>query len=573
MKLKILVIAAAILLWAPPVQANVNDFIVTDFNGKYVLGNDVNGGRMRVTESIDLLYSDYNHGILRALPKTYKDNPLKLNIISVKRDGKSEPYTTYEESGNEVIKIGSKNRTITGFHSYEIIYELSNILSFYDDYDEWYWDINGDQWQQPFDSVRGEVIFPSGWSREGMPEARCFTGKYRVDSGDCILTPTDTGYKFLTTRSLNPNETLTIAAAIPKGIFSPRSLADKIVDNLSNILGISAGIAGAAVIAGLWWRHGKDYKGRGVIIPEYEPPENLTPAEVGLLADYNVDGRDLSSTIIDLAIRKYIRIHDEEYKVLGLFKRHRFSLELLNTDLKPLKFHENVLITDLFNNLKAGEKIAMEDIDKTKMQKTVKTIKEKLNSNLTKKYGLIEEKSEKYRAILILLPFMVLPLLIIFNLDWGWFVGFAIIGLSSYIFGYLMKRRSHAGVKTYEKIQGLKLYMDTVEKRRLKMLQSVDRPYAEPSKTPELFEKLLPFAVALGLEKSWAKQFEGIYKQPDWYTGNYHSFNMGYFAGNLSNATRAMNSSFAPPSNSGGSGVGGGGFSGGGGGGGGGGGW
>ena len=56
----------------------------------------------------------------------------------------------------------------------------------------------------------------------------------------------------------------------------------------------------------LWRRYGKDYKGKGVIVPEYEPPAGLSPAEVGLLYDYNVDGRDLTATLIDLAIRGYI---------------------------------------------------------------------------------------------------------------------------------------------------------------------------------------------------------------------------------------------------------------------------
>lgn len=104
-------------------------------------------------------------------------------------------------------------------------------------------------------------------------------------------------------------------------------------------------------------------------------------------------------------------------------------------------------------------------------------------------------------------------------------------------------------------------------------MQSVERPYAEPSKTVNLFESLLPYAVAMGVEKSWAKQFDDIYKeQPDWYQGS-GTFTGNRLASGLSSGIGAMNSSFSHSTSSSSSGSGGGGFSGGGGGGGGGGGW
>ena len=157
---------------------------------------------------------------------------------------------------------------------------------------------------------------------------------------------------------------------------------------------------------------------------------------------------------------------------------------------------------------------------------------------------------------------------------WGWALGMALAGAASILSLVFMKRRSHAGVESYEHIKGLKLYMDTAEKDRLKMMQSVDRPYAEPSPTVELFEKLLPYAVALGVEQSWAKQFENIYReQPQWYSGNTAGFNTVYFASSLASGISSMNTSFYTSTSSSSSGSGGGGFSGGGGGGGGGGGW
>jgi uncharacterized membrane protein len=133
-------------------------------------------------------------------------------------------------------------------------------------------------------------------------------------------------------------------------------------------------------------------------------------------------------------------------------------------------------------------------------------------------------------------------------------------------------------VDAREKIKGLKLYLETAEKDRIAMLQSPDAPYAakssEPKKTVELFEKLLPFAIVLGVENQWAKQFESIYTTPpDWYSGNWGAFSAVYLASSLGGSMEAMGATFTPSGSSSSSGFGGGGFSGGGGGGGGGGGW
>ncbi|HTE21513.1 MAG TPA: DUF2207 domain-containing protein [Candidatus Limnocylindria bacterium] len=323
-----------------------------------------------------------------------------------------------------------------------------------------------------------------------------------------------------------------------------------------------------------WWRWGKDHKGRGVIIPEYQAPKGLTPAEAGLLMDYSVDGRDLTATIIDLAVRGFIKIHDTEKKTLGLFKSHEFSLELVNDKAGSLKYHEKKLLEALFKPLAKGTIQKIKDIKKAEMHTAVTDIRSKLKTSLTKEHGMFEEAPLKAQVILWSLGIGAFALLFIVRPGWGWIVGLAAAGVSAVGFGLLMKRRSHAGVAEYEKIKGLKLYMDTAEKDRLKMMQSVDRPYAEPSKTVDLFEKLLPFAVALGVEKSWSKQFENIYREPPgWYSGNYAAFNTVYFASSLTSGISTFNSSFSASTSSSSSGSGGGGFSGGGGGGGGGGGW
>ena len=574
-KLYLLLIATFLCAFfvAPKAQADVNDFVINDFHGRYELSKDTHAGKLKVTETIKLTFSDQNHGIFRAIPVDYRDNSLKLDIKSVQRDGREEPFTTYGEANNEVLKIGDGDKTITGQHTYEIQYEMKNIVRFYDDYDEWYWDINGDQWEQPFEHVSGEVIMPEGWSTEGIPSASCYTGKLGSTQSICNIVQTVTGYTFEATNSLGPNETLTVATPFQKGLFIPRDNTDWFKDNAWQLVGLVMGGGLSFAAFRQWHRWGRDYKGRGVIIPEYKASKNLTPAEVGLLNDYSVDARDLTATIIDLAIRGYIKIHDEEKKTL-VFTSHEFSAELVNDKIGSLKSHEKKLLTAIFQPLTKGTVQKIKDIDKTKMYKAVTEIRADLKNALTKDHGLLEETPIRAHIILWSIAVAAFVLIFVSGAGWGWIIGMALTILAAVISMLLMKRRSHAGVKEYENIKGLELYMNTAEKDRLKMMESVGRLYVEASHSVEFFEKLLPFAVALGVEKSWAKQFENIYREPPgWYNGNYATFNTVYFASSLASGVSAFNSSFSASTSSSSSGSGGGGFSGGGGGGGGGGGW
>lgn len=570
-----------LLVSAVPVAAQADTTVIKNFHAEYAIYNDVHGGRMEVVETFAIQFTPNTekHGPIRAIPTKYQNVDHRLRIISVKKDGQDEPYSTSSQNDNRVLKIGHADVFVTGqTHTYELRYEVRNIINFLEDkdFDEWYWDINGDQWSHPFENVSGEVRMPEDWDFQGLPSASCYTGRFGITESVCTIARTETGFTFAADKTLLANENLTVAVPLHKGLFEPRNTSDWLRENVLQFAGITCGLALAAVSFRQWYLWGRDHKGRGTIVPQFEPPKGLTPAEVGLLNDYYVHDSDLTATIIDLAVRGYIRIHDEETKKLGVLKSRSFTLELTNAKFAGLKQHEKSLLNALFKTTTVGTKQVVKDLDRDSMYRTVTGVRSQLKKSLTKEYGLFDASPTR-AYVIVGITLGIITGLFIFGAataGWGWIVGSIVAALVSIWALIFMGRRSHAGVEAYEHIKGLKLYMDTAEKDRLAMMQSVDRPYAEPSHTVELYEKLLPYAVALGVEKSWSKQFENIYKQqPDWYTGNMSTFNAVYFTNSLASGISSMNSGFSASTSSTSSGSGGGGFSGGGGGGGGGGSW
>ncbi|HET7673203.1 MAG TPA: DUF2207 domain-containing protein, partial [Candidatus Saccharimonadales bacterium] len=481
------------LLFTSGVSAQgVNDFIINSFSADYVLSKESAGGKLLTTEDIDLTFAGNNHGILRAIPVDYKGWNTKIQIDRVTRDGANEPYSTYDQNGNLVLKIGRAERTITGHHTYEIVYEQKHVVNFEESTPEFFWDVNGTQWSQTFKEVSATVHLPA--DALGEKEPACFSGAFKSTSHDCRYEKSGDQVTFATTKSLSPRENLTIAVPLKAGVFTPPDRKDFINDNITNLLLILAGLLIALGAALVWFIKGRDYGGRGVIIPEYQPPQDVGPAEAGLLYDYRVDSRDITAMLINLAIKRYLRIYDNSKKIL-FFKTKNYKLELLNPDYSALKTHEKQLMEALFSELATGKVIEMNKLSKTTMTQAIEKIRREMQKNLTDRYGYFEKDAKKLGTGMIIAGFIILFGSFFLHMS-GSIIGGILAGFSLILFGKIMPRRSHAGTETYEKIKGLKLYMDTAEKDRLKMMQSVDRPYAEPSKSVEFYEKLLPYAIA-----------------------------------------------------------------------------
>lgn len=554
--------------------ADVNDFTVTNFTADYTLTQSDPQGALNVQETLDVDFTDYNHGILRAIPQKYNGQNQQLHVSSVKRDGGTETYTTYTSNGNLVLKIGDATRTITGQHTYEINYTAQNVIRFSSDHDQLIWNTNGTQWTQPFLAETARLHVPASLSSK-LSNRVCYTGPEGSTAHDCTVQTEGTTTTYTTTATLQSGETMTFAADFPVGTFHKPTAADWWHDHVLQVAEVVVlPVIVFAFAYPYWRRNGKDIRGRGTIVPEYGPPENLGAAEADAINNYKLGNRAISATIIDLAIRKYLRIVETQSDgVLGIGKHKTFTLEKLSTPSKEnLRPYEQTVLDGLFSS---GDVVELKDL-KNKFYKTSTAVQKAIPTELTTQGYFPVNPAKAGRRLMIVAGVLILPMVWLFTVLKFAAIGFILAGLVALGFALLMPRRTQKGVDAKDALAGLKLYMNTAEKDRMAMLQSVDAPYAAksdaPQQTVELFEKLLPYAMVMGVEQSWAKQFESIYTTPpDWYSGNWTAFNTGYLVGSLNDSVSAMNTSFAAPSSSGSGG--GGGFSGGGGGGGGGGGW
>jgi len=314
----------------------------------------------------------------------------------------------------------------------------------------------------------------------------------------------------------------------------------------------------------LWWYKGRDPDPGMSVAPMYEPPAGISPAEAGTLLDDTIHPRDITSTMVDLAVRGYIKIEETAEKVL-LFTHKDYVFHLLKpreqwgTGLAP---HERVMLENVFAE---GGETRLSSL-KNRFYTAVPVIRQDIMAALKRKgiYLLDPESANGYSigaAVLILVPFAILQFT-----GWANFlnsVGLAIVCvlLSAAIwwrFARVMTAKTVAGARTRIAVLGFQEFMNRVDAERLKIMP------------PTIFEKFLPYAMALGVEHHWAQAFAGIVKDPpQWYVGpggSYAAFNPIFFSSSMHSMAGDMHQVFvsAPRASSSGSGFGGGGGGGGG---------
>lgn len=525
--------------------------------------------------------SESHHGIYRDIyPYSAQNRKMSIDQISVvDENGNPYQYQVSSSGKNLRIKIGDPNQTFTGLKTYIIRYHVTRAVSQLKDLDEIYWDVTGNYWTMPIENVSATVVLPS---RINAIQTACYYGPAGSKQSCQLGSGADNAYAFRAPEVLNAKDGLTVAVGFAKGTVFTYTAADE-ASNWFSVYWtwfLIALLPLLTLIFSLWYWHkrGRDPRGTGTIVPQYDVPENLTPLEVGGIVSEKVSPSQLPAEIIYLATKGYLKIRQLEESFIGLIKSTDYELTKLKdfSDL-PNKF-DRLLLQSLFRLEKQSVKIS--DLRNSFYQDTPMIITSALDGLLNKGYyknlgrmkGLTISRVAKMIIVALVVTWISLLLgdtssFPVFQINPVPFIIGVILSILVFNIVYRFSpAKTEKGVSLKEYLLGLKSYLQIAEKDRLLF-------HNAPEKRPEVFEALLPYAMVLGVAKIWAKEFEGIYTTPpSWYSGpNNAVFNAVVFNQAMSSFNSLASSSLS--SSPGHSGSGGGGFSGGGGGGGGGGSW
>ena len=538
---------------------------ISDFKDNIILEKD---GSALVTERIALVFEGEWHGIHRTIPIEYPgpdgtNYELFLQIQSV-TDGQGGKlkFDSSTSRGYRDLKIYIPD-AVDSTRTVEIAYRVRNGTRFFKDYDEFYWNVTGNDWPVPIDRATATARFPD--PAAGSLRAQAFTGVYGSSQRDAAAEVDGALAQFETNHPLPMRGGLTIDVYIPKGILVEPGALTKFLWFLGGNPIIFLPLVTLACMFPLWWYKGRDPDAGLSVAPMYEPPVGISPAEAGTLLDDSIHPRDITSTMVDLAVRGYIKIEETAEKIL-LFTHKDYIFHLLKPrdqwgpDLVP---HERVMLENVFAG---GDDTRLSSL-KNRFYTAVPVIRQDIMSALKGKgiYLLDPESANGYSiaaGIAILIPFAIFQYM-------GWANFFNSIPLLTvcvlvsavfwWLFARVMTAKTVKGAHTRVAVLGFQEFMNRVDAERLKIMP------------PTTFEKYLPYAMALGVEHHWAQAFAGIVKDPpQWYVGPgggyVGGFNPIFFSSSMHGMASDMHQVFvsAPRASSSGSGFGGGGSSGGG---------
>lgn len=616
---------------------------IRSFHALIDVGKD---GTLTVTETIEVTVEGRQilRGIYRDIPLRYEDadgrmREVGLDVLAVTRDGNTEPYAIERDSGVLRIRIGDANVLLRhGVHVYEITYETTRQIRHFEDHDELYWNVTGNGWDFPILEATAEVRLPLGAGATGITY---FTGPYgsteqagratRLDGGNRI--------RFEATRELGRREGLTVVVAFPKGIVAPPSAAELRADWWRDNREWIVGIGGLALILTyyLWaWRRvGRDPP-REIVIPRWTPPKGISPALANYIEQRGFRGGGwdaFAASVIDLAVKGHLEL-EQPSKTLTIRRKgsgipdgigvgQRAILKELPEDGDSLTVDKangetiqsighafrSAIETEHRNEFYRGNTlyiaagalasvvllvsiIALGDFSPHAISAAFGIIVPSfliaiVAINVGRRFRRAHSLAKRIWAVIVtaFLGYLglnliggLLLLLVQAEMDPRTLAAIAGLILANLVFFFLMGAPTPVGQKRSAEIAGLRQYLMLAEKERMNM-------QGAPEMSPQHFETLLPYAVALGVEKPWSRAFDNwlatalatgaaTYTGPVWYHGS--SVSPGRLGSSLGNMASSLPKSFtaslpAPKSSS--SGFSGGGFSGGGGGGGGGGGW
>jgi len=496
------VLTLALFLFAAPTVLAQRSLVIERLDATIDVAPD---GSLLVDETIVARFTGSWNGIFRTIPVQYRtpqglNYTLRLDIESVTDDeGRTLKYESSRERHYRKLKIwvpGAADAT----RAVKLRYRVANGLRFFDEHDELYWNVTGDEWEVPIESASAHVRLPDGVS--GV-RATAFRGAYGSTEQSDVTTASD-GVHVRTTRGLGMREGLTVVVGWNPGVVHRPTPVEKTADALYSNLPLAIPPVIFLAMYRLWRKRGRDPE-LTPIATQYEPPPQMTPAELGTLIDGKPDMRDITASIVDLAVRGYLHIaENEDERFFGLFssKEYTFTLKKERSEWAALKPHERDLLAAMFAG--SSSSVTLSDL-KNKFYKHLPGLRNELYGRLVTD-GFYTGRPDRVRLLYIAAGAVIGVLIgmasaaIMGALGMQPASGIAAGILSALIiivFGWFMPSRTTRGTRELEKVLGFREFLSRVEGDRLERM----------AKTPEMFERFLPFAMALGVEDSWAKAF------------------------------------------------------------------
>ncbi len=557
-------------------------------------------GTIHVTEEITVYNGDgsfnsgndeIKRGIVRTFPTVYRDaygllNIVPFRIIEISRDGQPEPYHTERAENGTVVYLGDASYYLDrGLYRYRIVYETDDQLIFHPGKDEFYWNVTGNGWSFVIEKAGCSIRFPE---KAEISEFQCYTGAQGSTGNLCSATPVDQSQiHFATQGPLQAWEGLTVAVSVKKGVLTEPSSTSRLLDLVADnyILPVLIVVLLLLFIFNYisWVRVGRD-PAAGTIIPQFSPPAEMSAADTGYLLHQKFRPELFTAALVDCAVQRAIDIEAGSEGKIFKSRYYRFTAPAAPTDgvtLSRLEQWYGFSADDLYD-----EKAVKGKYNPT-LEAALIRFKTTLEGRLLIRKGFkntfrgmfaLNQGPVGFGILLIILTAVAAgiilmrystPVLILYSV-----LILVLCILVQVVFGRIMSAYTPEGRRVLDHVLGFKMYLETAEQRRFDALNP-------PEMNLRLFEKYLPYAIALGCENEWASKFDDVLQQaeqqgyqPAYFRGfGTTSFSASEFTGGLgSSFTGTISSSSTAPSQSSG-GSGGAGSSGGGGGGGGGGGW
>ena len=634
-----IVLTALLALFSLLAQPAAAEERILSYDSRIAVEKD---GTLDITETIRVNVENVviNHGIYRDIPTRYKGPrgsrvKVDFRLLGTTLDGAAEENHVETLTNGVRIKIGSADRTVPpGEHEYAIHYRAGRMIGRFDGYDELYWNVTGNGWGFPIDKAGATIALPSP---ARFAQRAFYTGRQGSTEKDARVADEALGsIRFESTRPLYAGEGLTVAAAFPKGVVDAPSQSTRLGWFLADWAPPLAGGAGLAAILGYlfyaWRKAGRDPRA-GTIVPLFSPPDDLSPAAMRYIVERTLDNRAFAASLVDAAVKGHVKLVEEEG---GWFSGNERRIERKElAEAKPLLGPEQRSLNALIGE---NESLVMEQKNHATFSAAQRALSEEFKAAYDGKlflrnYGWMGAAVAVFAAALwmaagvvvwaegastkMLVPLsaagMAIAALIFHAAPKNKSAGRCLLYLIAAIIGgvaavmafpvipdalttgnwiplvipliglpfvvssfFWMSAPTVEGRAVLDRIAGFKQYLSVTEQDRLDRMQA-------PKDSLQLFERFLPYAIALDVENRWADRYTGLLAAAaaapgatqtfGWYAGSSNPWNdTGGFVGSLGSslASTISSASTAPGSSSG---SGGGGSSGGGGGGGGGGGW